>query len=190
MTTELGALEEAGLTGDVVNELTMEGDAMANEGVAKEEAANESSVGKLVVAFGVGALFAVGLAMSGMTMPSKVVGFLDFFGAWDPSLMFVMVGGIGVYMAAFQWINKRAGRGDAPVFAPRYMIPTRRDINPRLVVGAALFGVGWGLGGFCPGPALASLGTGSLSVLVFVASMATGMAVWKQVETILANRDD
>ncbi|MEO1273652.1 MAG: DUF6691 family protein [Myxococcota bacterium] len=123
--------------------------------------------------------------MSGMTMPSKVIGFLDITGDWDPSLIFVMVGGIAVYTVLFQPIRRRADQGKNPLMAARFMIPSRRDINPRLVGGALLFGVGWGLGGFCPGPAIASLPTASLSVLIFVVAMAGGMGIWGAIERSL-----
>ncbi len=118
-----------------------------------------------------GVVFAVGLALAGMTRPQKVIGFLDFFGSWDPSLMFVMVGAIGVNLVLL-WLMLRRGK---PVHAERFQIPTRTELDPRLIGGAALFGVGWGLGGYCPGPALSSLTTGSLSVLVFIVAMTVGM---------------
>ena len=118
-----------------------------------------------------GVLFALGLAVSGMTKPAKVVGFLDLFGAWDASLAFVMEGAIGVHFVAQRLIKRRA----APLFDGRFHLPTRRDIDARLVVGAVLFGVGWGLGGFCPGPGLVSAGSGSSGALVFVLGMTVGM---------------
>jgi uncharacterized protein len=124
-------------------------------------------------AFGTGALFAVGLAISGMTKPSKVVGFLDLAGAWDASLAFVMVGAIAVHFVAYRIVMRRA----SPLFDTEFHIPKRKDIDRRLVGGAALFGVGWGLGGFCPGPGLVSVGGGSLPALVFVAGMLIGFFV-------------
>ena len=90
-----------------------------------------------------------------MTDPARVIGFLDFFGGWDPSLMFVMAGAVVVYFVVFRWV-----RGVAPVLTTQFEIPTRRAIDLRLVLGAGLFGVGWGLAGFCPGPGLVSLGGG------------------------------
>jgi uncharacterized membrane protein YedE/YeeE len=131
-------------------------------------------------AFGAGALFAVGLAISGMTKPSKVAGFLDLAGAWDPSLAFVMVGAICVYFVAYRVIVGRR----APLFDTKFHLPTRKDIEGRLILGAALFGVGWGLGGFCPGPGLVAAGSGSLGAIVFVVGMTLGM--W--VEPVLARR--
>jgi uncharacterized protein len=124
------------------------------------------------IALGAGALFAVGLAIAGMTQPGKVLGFLDLFGAWDPTLMFVMVGAIAVH-APIYWLLVR--RRPAPPFATAFSLPTRRDVDRRLIVGALLFGIGWGIAGFCPGPALASLGKLSPTVLVFVAAMVGGM---------------
>ncbi len=124
-------------------------------------------------AFGTGALFAVGLAISGMTKPSKVVGFLDVAGAWDASLAFVMVGAIAVHFVA----HRIATRRHSPLFDAKFHLPTRKDIDRRLVLGAALFGVGWGLGGFCPGPALVAGGGGSLNAIVFVAGMTIGMVL-------------
>ncbi len=120
-----------------------------------------------------GALFGLGLGVSGMTLPSKVKGFLDFTGHWDPSLMFVMMGAIGVHFVLIRLIRKRS----APWFNATFQIPTRSDFDKRLVLGAALFGVGWGLGGYCPGPGLVSVASGSLPAIVFVAAMTIGMAV-------------
>src|SRR5690606_20658314 len=108
--------------------------------------------------------------ISGMTKPSKVVGFLDLFGAWDPSLAFVMMGGVVVYGVLFRLIVRRK----APLFSTRFHLPTRADLDVRLVLGSALFGIGWGLGGYCPGPGVVSLASGSLPAIVFVVSMAVG----------------
>ncbi len=124
-------------------------------------------------AFGAGALFAVGLAISGMTRPSKVVGFLDLAGAWDASLAFVMMGAIAVHFVAYRVVLRRP----APLFDVRFHLPTRKDIDGRLVLGAALFGVGWGLGGFCPGPGLVSAAGASLGAVVFVVGMTLGMVI-------------
>lgn len=118
-----------------------------------------------------GFVFAIGLAVGGMTDPLKVISFLDFTGDWDPSLAFVMGGAILVYAPVFRLVRGR----EAPRFDTRFHLPTRRDIDRRLLVGSALFGVGWGLGGFCPGPALVSTMSFSTDALVFVASMVAGM---------------
>jgi len=122
-----------------------------------------------------GALFAAGLSVSGMTQPAKVQGFLDFFGSWDASLAFVMVGAIGVHAALRLLIARRA----APVFAPAFELRPRAPIDGRLLVGAGIFGVGWGLGGYCPGPAFVSAGSASLRAGVFVAAMTAGMLVYR-----------
>lgn len=122
------------------------------------------------IAFGVGLLFSVGLGISGMTQPAKVIGFLDFFGNWDASLAFVMVGAVVMYFIFF-----RVVRGTAPILTTHFEIPTHRQIDSRLVIGASLFGIGWGLAGFCPGPALVSLGNAASGVFVFVGSMVAGM---------------
>jgi hypothetical protein len=124
----------------------------------------------LLASFGAGTLFAVGLGVAGMTKPSKVVGFLDVSGEWDPSLAFVMVGAIGVYFVLYRVITRR----HAPLFEGRFHLPSRTDIDARLVVGAAVFGVGWALGGYCPGPGLVGAATGALPAVVFVVGMAVG----------------
>jgi uncharacterized protein len=126
-----------------------------------------------VLAAVAGALFALGLAIGGMTDPSKVIGFLDAGGAWDPQLAFVMAAAVAVYASLLRIIRQRA----APLVADRFHWPTARAIDARLVVGAAIFGVGWGLSGYCPGPALASLAGGAASALVFVGAMIGGIAV-------------
>lgn len=118
-----------------------------------------------------GLLFGVGLALSSMTLPSKVLAFLDITGAWDPSLALVMVGAIGVHATLYPWI-----RGlHRPLFDERFHLPTRTDIDRRLVVGAVMFGAGWGLVGLCPGPALVSAATGAPWAMAFVVAMAAGM---------------
>ncbi len=131
-----------------------------------------------VVAALTGTLFGLGLTVAGMTLPSKVRGFLDFAGDWDPTLMFVMGGAITVHLPLYRLIKRRK----SPVFAERFQLPTRKDIDLRLVLGAALFGVGWGLGGYCPGPGLTSLVSGSLSAVAFVLAMLTGMWLTMKVE--------
>lgn len=114
-----------------------------------------------------GVLFGVGLVVAGMTLPTKVTGFLDFLGSWDPTLVFVMGGAIAVHATVYRMLQGRP----SPFFAERFQLPTRKDVDARLVLGAAIFGVGWGLGGYCPGPALTSLVSGRLEVVVFLATM-------------------
>ena len=123
--------------------------------------------------FALGMLFAVGLGLSGMTQPGKVIGFLDLAGAWDPALAFVMGSAVAVTFVGYRWVLARP----APVLFARFDIPSRRDIDLPLVAGAALFGVGWGMAGFCPGPALVALAGGSQEVIVFVLAMFAGFLI-------------
>lgn len=135
---------------------------------------------KSLIALVAGLMFSAGLVISGMTQPAKVMAFLNVggivdpasFGAWDASLAFVMGGALCVTLLAFA-ITPRPG--NKPWLATAFQLPTRRDIDVKLVLGAALFGVGWGLAGYCPGPALASLLTGGEDVIIFVAALAVGM---------------
>jgi uncharacterized membrane protein YedE/YeeE len=131
----------------------------------------------IVSAFASGLLFGLGLIVSQMVNPAKVLGFLDIFGAWDPSLALVMGGAVAVSSLGYFGAKRRG----VPVLAPRLEIPTRRDLDPRLIGGAALFGIGWGLVGLCPGPALVGLTFGPWQVFVFVAAMIVGMAVFRLV---------
>ena len=126
---------------------------------------------QLIASFVCGLIFGAGLLISGMTQPEKVLGFLDIFGAWDATLAFVMAGAVAMASIGFA-LAKRRG---APVLAEKLQWPTRSDIDAPLVTGAALFGLGWGLVGLCPGPALVNLAGFSLPILVFVVAMAVGM---------------
>jgi len=130
-----------------------------------------------LAALGSGLLFGVGLTVSGMVQPLKVVGFLDVVGAWDPTLALVMGGALAVTALAFPQILRRA----RPLWAASFSLPTRQDVDARLLAGAAIFGVGWGLGGFCPGPALASLALGAPGAWIFAAAMAAGMLLHRWV---------
>ncbi|MFN3303383.1 MAG: DUF6691 family protein [Roseateles sp.] len=125
-----------------------------------------------------GLLFGFGLILSGMADPSKVLGFLDLAGAWDPSLALVMVGAIGVGLVAFQI----AGRSRLSWLGLGITLPTARHIDRRLVGGSLLFGMGWGLAGFCPGPALVGLGMGEAKAVVFVLAMLAGMGLFELLE--------
>src|SRR6266513_4875375 len=125
--------------------------------------------GKLVLIFVAGGLFGTGLAVSGMTDPARVIGFLDIFGAWDPALLFVMAGAVGVYGMGMLILRRFDG-----VKLPS---AAASPIDRQLVIGATIFGIGWGLGGFCPGPALANLGALRIEALLFVATMAIGMVL-------------
>ena len=126
----------------------------------------------LLVAGLAGALFGAGLLVSGMTQPARIIGFLDVTGAWDPSLAFVMGSAVAVYAVAFRAIRRRR---TAPWFDVQLHLPTRRDLDRPLIIGAALFGIGWGLGGLCPGPGIVAAAGGSFTALAFVAAMIAGM---------------
>ncbi|MBC9875933.1 YeeE/YedE family protein [Bradyrhizobium sp. INPA01-394B] len=129
----------------------------------------------VLIQFAIGLVFGLGLIVSGMSNPAKVLNFLDVggipAGTWDPSLAFVMAGAVAVTFLGFNRVLKLA----RPFFARRFYIPTRTDIDPRIIVGPTIFGIGWGMAGFCPGPALTALGFGSVSALIFVAAMCVGM---------------
>ena len=125
-----------------------------------------------LVALLAGTVFGFGLSLSGMTDPGKVLGFLDLAGAWQPTLAFVMGGGLLITLPAFALIRRYRGR---PVFDTKFHLPTRQDLDARLLIGAAFFGIGWGIAGFCPGPAIASLASGSPILVAFCIAMALGM---------------
>lgn len=125
---------------------------------------------KAWVALLAGVLFGLGLSVAGMTQPAVVLGFLDLFGAWDPRLMFVMLGAVTTTAVGYRLV----WRGRRPWLADGFKLPVSQDIDARLIVGAAVFGIGWGIAGYCPGPALASLAEGNPAVLLLVACMALG----------------
>ena len=125
----------------------------------------------ILLALASGLVFGFGLIAAGMNDPAKVLGFLDVAGAWDPSLALVMGGAVGVATLAFAWVRKHPGS----LFGGTVQLPRGRPIDCPLILGSALFGVGWGLSGFCPGPGLLSLGAGYPPAIAFVAAMALGM---------------
>lgn len=125
--------------------------------------------------FIVGLIFGIGLILAGMTNPAKVIGFLDITGTWDPSLAFVMGGGILVAIIAFRFAKKRT----VNFLGGAMRMPTSDMIDKRLVIGSLLFGAGWGIAGFCPGPALTSMGTGNPKAVIFVIAMIAGMALFE-----------
>ncbi|MGE3474363.1 MAG: DUF6691 family protein [Rhodospirillaceae bacterium] len=131
-----------------------------------------------------GLLFGAGLSMSGMMNPAKVIGFLDITGNWDPSLAFVMLGGLIVTALGYKFVLRR----DRPLFETGFAVPARRDIDPSLLLGAGLFGLGWGLAGYCPGPALAGIGFGNIETLTFVAAMLAGMIAARRSAGFLSRR--
>lgn len=126
---------------------------------------------KSAASFASGLLFGAGLIVARMTQPAKIVGFLDFFGAWDPTLAFVMAGAVAVYAVGYRLALRRR----RPILEPAFEMPTIRAITPRLAAGSMLFGAGWGLSGFCPGPAIVAVSTGAFPPLVFCAAMILGM---------------
>jgi uncharacterized protein len=125
-----------------------------------------------------GLVFGIGLILSGMTNPAKIIGFLDFTGKWDPSLLFVMLGAISVSFFAF----RIAAKTSSTVLGQPINIPTKKDLDARLIAGSAIFGIGWGLAGYCPGPGLASIATGSLQPILFVIAMLIGMALYEALQ--------
>ena len=129
----------------------------------------------ILLQFAVGLVFGLGLLLSGMSDPAKVLNFLDLggiaAGSWDPSLAFVMAGAVAVAFAGFRLVLRRS----QPLFAEKFHLPTKRELDFRILSGPAIFGIGWGLAGFCPGPALTALGFGSRAAFLFVAAMLAGM---------------
>ncbi|MBN8874596.1 MAG: YeeE/YedE family protein [Rhodospirillales bacterium] len=132
---------------------------------------------KAAAALLAGLVFGVGLALSGMLNPARVLGFLDLAGAWDPRLAFVLAGAVAVSAVSYALARHRP----RPLLASRFDIPTSRRIDARLLLGAALFGIGWGMAGFCPGPAFASLAFGIGKSVLFVVAMLAGMALFRLV---------
>lgn len=138
----------------------------------------------IVFQFAIGLIFGLGLLISGMSDPAKVLNFLDLAGigsgTWDPSLAFVMAGAVAVTFVGYNLIQRRP----RPLFAEKFHLPTKAELDIRIISGPAIFGVGWGLAGFCPGPALTALGYGSAAAVIFVVAMTAGMLLARW----LANR--
>ena len=137
-----------------------------------------SKVPAAASAFITGLIFAIGLGISGMTDTTKVLGFLTLNSEWNPALMLVMGGAIAVHAVFYQIAKRRS----SPLFTDAFHIPTRTDIDRRLLIGALLFGLGWGIGGICPGPGFVSIFSGSIEVLVFVGTMVVGAFGWQQIQ--------
>lgn len=137
---------------------------------------------KHLSAFVSGALFSVGLAVSGMINPSKIEGFLDFTGNWDPTLAFVMGGALVVFAPAYRWVVKT----ERPVFEAKFDVPARRDVSWQLVTGSAVFGAGWGITGFCPAAAFSALPALSYNAIGVVIGMAVGIVGMRTLRKILA----
>jgi uncharacterized membrane protein YedE/YeeE len=138
----------------------------------------------IIIALIVGLIFGTGLIVSGMTDPSKVIGFLDLAGPWDPSLGFVMGGAILVGLVAFRFASGR----EKSLLGDAMRLPTATHIDRRLVLGGLAFGAGWGLAGYCPGPALASLASGNSKPIIFTAAMIIGMVIFEVLERLPARR--
>lgn len=135
---------------------------------------------QIAVMFVSGLMFAFGLIVSGLANPAKVLNFLDFAGSWDPSLALTMAAAVATTAVGY----RLAFRRNAPLLGGVFQLPTVTDIDARLVGGAALFGIGWGLVGFCPGPAVTALGAGSGAAVIFVAAMLMGMLVARGIDTL------
>jgi uncharacterized membrane protein YedE/YeeE len=129
----------------------------------------------IIISFLAGLIFGIGLIISGMADPAKVLAFLDVTGLWNPSLIFVMAGAIGVGFFAFLWTKSR----NTTLLGGEMKLPSATRIDRRLIIGAMMFGTGWGIAGFCPGPALVGLGMGLPKALIFVAAMLAGMALYE-----------
>ncbi|EXL08552.1 hypothetical protein BG46_03340 [Brucella anthropi] len=138
----------------------------------------------IVIALVIGALFGSGIAISGMANPAKVLNFFDVAGAWDPSLAFVMGGALAVAFVGYRLVLKRP----APLCDVKFHLPTRRDIDAELVGGSALFGIGWGIAGFCPGGSVPALGLGEPDALVFVVSMLAGIMIARSLRRWMETR--
>lgn len=134
----------------------------------------------LISSFIAGLIFGLGLTLSGMTNPAKVIGFLDVTGKWDPSLVFVMFGAISVSFFAFRIAKKR----EYSLLGAKISLPTTQDIDVKLIAGASVFGSGWAIAGYCPGPAIASLLTSSKDAGTFVLAMLVGMAIFEVIQKI------
>ncbi len=139
---------------------------------------------RLLSTYLIGLLFGLGIAISGMANPAKVLNFFDFFGTWDPSLIFVMGGALLVTFIGYRLVLQR----QAPILAERFQLPTNTAFDAPLLGGSTLFGVGWGIAGFCPGGALPALGTGRGEVFLFVAALITGILLTRFVRIVWQNR--
>lgn len=139
---------------------------------------------KLIATYLVGVIFGVGISLSGMANPAKVLNFFDVFGAWDPSLIFVMGGALVTTFVGYKLVFGRS----APIFESDFSVPNNRTLDARLIGGSAVFGIGWGIAGFCPGGALPALGTGRWEVFAFTAALVAGILLAKALTTTFARK--
>lgn len=139
---------------------------------------------RILTSYLIGLIFGVGISISGMANPAKVLNFFDVTGAWDPSLAFVMGGALIVTFIGYRYVLKRP----APFLSASFQLPTRRDLDLSLIGGSAVFGVGWGIAGFCPGGALPALGTARSEVLIFVAALLGGIVIAKLMQAAMSRR--
>jgi uncharacterized membrane protein YedE/YeeE len=138
---------------------------------------------KIIISYILGVLFSIGLSVSGMVNPDKVLGFLNVFGEWDPALAFVMGGAVIVNLLFFRMVLKRKN----PLLGGEFSLPTSNEVDWRLILGSTLFGIGWGLGGICPGPGIANLFTGNTQIIAFIVAMVVGMLTFKLIDKKLPN---
>lgn len=136
---------------------------------------------RLFITYLIGTIFGFGISISGMANPAKVLNFFDIAGAWDPSLMFVMGGALVTTFIGYKLVFGRS----APLFGREFLVPTRRDFDARLIGGSALFGIGWGIAGFCPGGALPALGTGRWEVFAFTAALLVGIVLARMTQSAM-----
>lgn len=139
---------------------------------------------RLLISYLIGLVFGLGISISGMANPAKVLNFFDLAGTWDPSLAFVMGGALIVTFIGYRFVLKRP----APLLATRFQLPTRRDLDLPLIAGSTVFGIGWGIAGFCPGGALPALGTGRVEVFIFIAALLLGVFAAKMLQAVFRSR--
>jgi len=147
--------------------------------------AKKNDINQVAAALGVGLLFGGGLTISGMINPAKILAFLDLAGNWDPSLIVVMCTALLVAAIGYRIVFARS----APLFAEKFSLPTKKDIDARLVSGAALFGIGWGLSGLCPGPAISALAVAPLNVVTFLVALAAGIVTYRYADAWMASSE-
>ncbi|KIN73486.1 DUF6691 family protein [Sulfitobacter guttiformis] len=139
---------------------------------------------RIILSYFIGLIFGTGISISGMANPAKVINFFDIAGMWDPSLAFVMGGALLVTFIGYRIVLKRP----SPLLQSSFEVPTRRDLDLSLIGGSAVFGIGWGIAGFCPGGALPALGTGRTEVFIFVAALVAGIFAAKKMQAMISDR--